>query len=341
MKPLVQTRLVNGAAGDPVLYVDFLFRRRALLFDLGDLTSLAPRHVLRVTDVFVTHAHMDHFIGFDRILRLMLGRARRLRLIGPPGFIARVAHRVLGYTWNLVQNYPVELVIEAGELQQDSRLRRARFRSSHRFAREELPAAEAPDGVLLDEEDFRVRGVLLDHQIPCLGLLLEEKTHFNVWKNRLAELGLPTGPWLGELKRRVRAGESDDAPLVVTWRDRTGAQRRELPLGLLRREVLQEAAGQRIAYVVDAAFHEANRRKIVDLARAADLFYVEAPFLEQAWIRAAATAHLTAAQAGQLAREAGVKRVIPFHFSPRHTGQEAVIEAQVMTAFRGDDATER
>jgi ribonuclease Z len=340
MGSLFQTRLVNGTTGDPALYIDARYRRRALMFDLGDIATLAPRHVLRVTDIFVSHAHMDHFIGFDRVLRLMLGRARHLRLYGPPDFVERVAHHMAGYTWNLVANYPVELVIEAAELLADGTVRRAAFRSRDRFARTELEAAKAPAGVLLDEEDFRVRAVHLDHAIPCLGFALEENAHLNVWKNRLDELGLPTGPWLSELKRLVRQDAPADTPLTITWSDRAGEHRLVHPLGPLRREVLQEAPGQTIAYVVDVAFHDRNRRAISDLARGADLFYVEAPFLNEAAARAAATSHLTAGQAGRLAREAGVKRVIPFHFSPRHTGEEARLEAQVQAAFLGTDNRE-
>ena len=40
MRPLLHPFLVNGRTGDPALYVETLFERGALLFDLGDITNL-------------------------------------------------------------------------------------------------------------------------------------------------------------------------------------------------------------------------------------------------------------------------------------------------------------
>ena len=69
MRCLFEPRLVNEALGEPGLYVDFRDERRALLFDLGDIRVLPPRKLMRLSHVFVTHAHMDHFAGFDHCAR--------------------------------------------------------------------------------------------------------------------------------------------------------------------------------------------------------------------------------------------------------------------------------
>ncbi len=334
MKPRFHPQLVNDPFGDAGLFVDFLFEKRALIFDLGALDSLAPRKLLRLTHAFVSHAHMDHFMGFDWLLRIHLGREKRLHLFGPAGFVDQVAHKLAAYSWNLVHGYP-DLVFTVTEVDAGGRTRSAVFRCRTGFERESADPAPLAEGVLLDEPTFRVRAAVLDHKIPCLAFALEEKMHVNVWTPRLAAMGLPTGPWLRELKEAAAAGEPDDRPFRVWWREGATRHERMMPLGVLKAHLLSVEPGQKIGYVVDAAYHEDNARRIVELVRGSDPLYIETPFLDEDAAHAAAKYHLTAGQAGRLAREAGVKRLVPFHFSPRYLGQDTRLRQEAQDAFLG------
>jgi len=341
MRPTFRPQLVNGPFGDPALYVDCLFEKRGLLFDLGDLKALAPRKILRVSDVFVSHTHMDHFMGFDWFLRINLGRERLARLFGPPGFVEQVRCRLDAYTWNLVGNYPTDFTLVATEIWPEGTARSSTFRCQSGFKPEAQRSWTWVDGVLVDEPGFRVLAAFLDHRIPCLAFALEEKAHVNVWKNRLAELGLPVGAWLRELKQAVIRGEPDDLPFRVWWREGTRMHERTMALGELRSKILRIVPGQKIAFVTDAAYHPENARRIIKLARGADLLFIEAMFLNEDRELAASRYHLTAGQAGLLARLAQAQRVIPFHFSPRYAQSDHRLRQQVSQAFgedRGADA---
>jgi ribonuclease BN (tRNA processing enzyme) len=111
VRPIYQAELVNGVFGDPVIYIDLKFERRAVLFDIGDVSRLPTRKLLRISDVFVSHTHMDHFAGFDHLLRVCLGRDTGVRLYGPRNFIDQVEHKLHAYTWNLVENYASDFTI--------------------------------------------------------------------------------------------------------------------------------------------------------------------------------------------------------------------------------------
>ena len=332
MRPTFHPSLVNGPFGDPALYVELLDRRPALLFDLGEIPGLAPRKILRLSHIFVSHAHMDHFAGFDRLLRVCLGRNKSLRLYGPPGFIDGVGHKLGGYTWNLVESYRDDLTLEVAEYSRGDPGRRARFRVRTGFHREELEPAPFPDGTLVEETGLRVRATELDHRIPCLAFALEEPDHINVWKNRLEERGLEPGPWLAGLKEAVRREESDNRPIRVAWRDPRGRPS-TLPLGDLRDRVLSRERGQKVAYVVDALYSPPNAERIIELAQGADRLYIETPFRNREAERAAATYHLTAGQAGHLAALAGVRELVPFHFSPRHEHEARELQREAFEAL--------
>lgn len=324
----VRTQLVNGRFGDPVLLIDFKFERRALLFDLGDVTALSTRQLLRVSDAFVTHAHMDHFAGFDHLLRVCLGRDTGITLYGPPGFAEQVGHKLAAYTWNVIENYETEFVVTAWEVHPHWCMQGARYSSRRRFAAEPLGERRLAPGLLCDEPGFRVRTAFLDHLTPCLALAFEEAVHVNVLKTELEAMGLPTGAWLTELRRKVRENAPADTPITVRWRDRDGHRERILSLGELRRRVLQFVPGQRIVYATDLAMTDENAAAVAALAHGADLLYIEAAFLEADAEHARRKAHLTARFAGEVAARAGVREAVPFHFSTRYLGAGEPLERE-------------
>src|SRR5690625_779798 len=332
MRPRFHPQLVNDRYGDPALYVDLLFERRALLFDLGDISALPARAVLRLSDIFVSHAHIDHFFGFDYLLRLFVGRARELRLYGPERFIDRVGARLGGYTWSLAERYDNNLSFLVTEIAGD-RARQARFALSRRFAREDLGEVALDGAPLLDEPSITVRMAELDHGTPVLGFALAEANHVNIWPNRLTELGLAAGPWLTGLKQAVFTGLPDEAvieaPLVA------GGSRAFL-LGELRARLVSITRGQKIAYVTDVAGTAENFRRIISLAEDADMLFIEAVFRAADVELARSRQHLTTAEAGWLGRMAGAARIEPFHFSARYQGQESAIRTEIEAAFQGE-----
>jgi ribonuclease Z len=331
MRPLLHPILVNGRFGDPALYIETLFEKRAILFDLGDTSNLSPRKIQRLEHVFVSHAHIDHFIGFDRLLRVLVGREKTINLYGPIGFIDQVWHKLHAYRWNLVDRYMSDLVFVVTEIDDALATRTARYRLKNAFSFEAVGSGCSIEGVLYNEPTFRVSTVVLEHRTPCLGFAIQEAAHVNVWKNRLAELGLPVGPWLRELKRAVIENKPSDQLIQIGARP-SSPGKRELPLATLR-SVLTVTPGQKVAYVTDTADTPANRAAIVRLAQNADLLFIEAAFAQADAALAAERAHLTTTAAGSLAREAQVRRIEPFHFSARYRGQEARMMDEVMTAF--------
>jgi ribonuclease Z len=330
MRPLLHPVLVNGRSGDPALYIDTLFERRAIMFDLGDISELSPRKIQRLDHIFVSHAHIDHFIGFDHLLRVLIGREKTIALYGPGGFIEQVHHKLVAYCWNLVDRFDSDLVFTVTEIVSDRVTHSARMRAKNAFSVEGACAGSVIDGVLYEDAAFRVKTVILDHHTACLGFAVEEPAHANVWKNRLGDLGLAVGPWVRNLKRAVIEGEPDDYLIEVPGAP--GPNPRAIPLAKLRSTVTV-TPGQKIGYVTDVADTAANRQAIIGLVRNADLLFIEAAFAQADAELAAERGHLTTRAAGTIAREAAVQQIEPFHFSPRYSGQETRLLDEVMAAF--------
>lgn len=336
MTPSIYPQLVNDRFGDPALYVDLKFERRAILIDLGDLHGLPPKKILRITDIFVSHTHIDHFIGFDQVLRVLLGRERDVRIVGPAGISDRVEHKLGSYSWNLVDRFSTDLAFQVTELHEGGETERATFRLKDAFRKTDERQAKLTTDVILEDAMFRFRAAVLDHDIPCLGFAIEERAHVNVSAPALTALGLAVGPWLRDLKQAILLDKPDDT--IIRTVPTTGDNGRGLPLGALREKVVTVTQGQKVAYIVDVRDTPSNAERITALAQDADTLFIEATFSKAEGARAADRHHLTTEQAGRLARQANARLVVPFHFSPRYAGEEERLEQEVQDAFRGATA---
>jgi len=329
MRPRLHPRLINGPFEDPGLYIPFLFENRAILFDLGDTLPLSARDLLKISHIFVTHTHVDHFIGFDRVLRILLGREKQLHLYGPAGFFKNVEGKLAAYSWNLVKNYPYRLGLHLTEVHRDYLLTR-----EYLCQNEFIPAGGAVrksyQHVLYEEPAFKISAAVLDHGIPCLGLAIKERFHININKDRLAALGLETGSWLTEFKQALFANMDSESEFEV----QSGkGERRQFRLGELAEQIALISPGQKITYIADVAYSPQNQEKIILLAKDSDHLFIEAGFLERHKNIAAQKHHLTARQAGTLAARAGAKQFTIFHFSPRYTDQAYLLQEEARAAY--------
>jgi ribonuclease Z len=330
MRPCFHARLINGPFDDPGLFIPFLFQKRALVFDLGDINALPAKDILKISQVFVSHTHVDHFIGFDRLLRIMLGRDKNLWLFGPPGFMENVAGKLAAYTWNLADKYNYPLALQVVEVHRNITLSRE-YRCRDRFEALKDAVKQPFDGVLYEEPAFKVSAVILDHQIPCLGMSLKERFHVNIIKDGLKRLKLEPGPWLSEFKQALYNRTDPAAEFEVATAGPSG--KKIFALGNLADHITRISPGQKITYITDVVYSDINQDKIVKLARDSDHLFIEAAFMDKDRQLARDKGHLTARQAGELAARSGARQFTIFHFSPRYTDQEDLLYQEARKAY--------
>jgi ribonuclease Z len=161
---------------------------------------------------------------------------------------------------------------------------------------------------------YTVRAVQVEHRVNALGYVVEEDVRpgkFDVAKAR--ELGVPEGPDFGRLQKGQPVklpGGGEVSPDEVL-----GAPR----------------AGRRVAISGDTR----PCAQLTQASRGADLLIHESTFSDDEQQRALETKHSTAREAGRVAREAQVKRLILTHLSSRHDVDPAPLLTQAREEFTG------
>ena len=129
--------------------------------------------------------------------------------------------------------------------------------------------------------------------------------------------------------------EADPETMIEIPGVQPGTTAATMPLKALKERIVRISPGQRLAYVADAAGTEANLDAIVDFAQGVDHLFVEAAFSDCHREIALQKRHLTARQAGELARSCGVKQYTLFHHSPRYSKKPELLEKEAQDAFCG------
>lgn len=158
--------------------------------------------------------------------------------------------------------------------------------------RETVPLTEAPvadDGVLVTTPAYTLEARRLSHPVESFGYRLVEPDGRRMLPERLAEHGIK-GPDVGGLQRE-------------------GSLR-----GVTLDDVSEIRRGQRFAFVMDTRLCEG----VDALAEGCDLLVIESTFLDGDHRLATDHGHLTAGQAGRVAKEAGVRHLVLTHFSQRY-----------------------
>ena len=244
-----------------------------ILFDCGEGTQkqlLRSIGLPELDAIFITHFHLDHWLGLVGMLKTfdLRARERPLTIYGPPGLRALLGglRPVIGRT-----GYPLELT----ELEPYDEIRFGTFLIS----------------------PFPVK-----HRIEAFGYAFIEDDRpgrFDVAAAR--ELGVTDGPDFGRL------------------------QRGEIVKGVRPEQVMgEDRPGRKIVLSGDTAPCQA----VEVLAHGAELLVHEATFMEDERARARETAHSTAHQAAEIARDAGVTMLALTHLSTRYFPRDVRDEAR-------------
>jgi len=298
---------INSPFEDSAFFVRNVYKKSAFLLDCGRLGNIANSEVLSITDVFVSHTHIDHFYGFDRLLRTFIRADKTLRFYGPNGFINNVKGKLAGYTWNLIKSY--RLIIEAYELLED-KIKVAIFKAELGFVPEEYEferkEIELDDGFKLTYEFF-------DHGIKTVGYRIKEDIHVNVKKDTIESLGYKKGAWISVLKAKLRNGEKSGMLSVET---ETGVINKSIKE--LEEELIIYTPPQDITYITDLAPTFENFKKAINFAKNSHILMIEGMFLKRDVLHAIVKKHLTLELAKEIFIRSKSNYVHFFHFAPKY-----------------------
>lgn len=310
----------SGLIDDPCLVVRDRPIHRSIMIDCGALSHIAKREMKPVRAIFVSHAHMDHFMGFDHFLRQVHASPRTIEMFGPAGFADRVEARLNGYDWNLAEPYWCTFLVH--EVHRE-RVLTFRFPGPERFSRTSEVESRR-DEVIYRLNHMEVAAELLDHGIPVLAFRVRERKIFGVDAQKMAGLGLVPGGWMCDLKRRFFTDWQDATPFQVDRVRADGGIECTLEdAATLYRSIADEVASASIGYLTDIGFTAENRSQAERFLDGVDLLVAECTFLRNDREKARSSNHLCTDDLNDLLDRIRPRLFLPIHLSKTYLGRSS------------------
>ena len=176
------------------------------------------------------------------------------------------------------------------------------------------PVKEGARHTLFEDNEIRIEAFPLNHRIPCSGFLFAEK----IKAHRIIKEKLPEHILLQHIALLKQGKDVLDEKGVIKYK---AAEYTYPP-----------HHSRSFAYCSDTAYSP----QISSIIRNVDLCYHEATFKTEDLQKATETYHSTAAQAGKIAKEAGVKKLLIGHISARYKNQAEVL-AEAKSEFENTE----
>ena len=313
----------SGLLDDPVLYIRIRPLGKALLCDCGQIHHLAKRVLKSVDALFISHAHMDHFMGLDTFIRNNHVSPRTIDIYGPPGIAGKTARKLAGYDWNLTE--PSWCSLRVHEV------------SSDRTLTFSLPGAEGfpcrltgeeprPDTTIYSNDFLEVAAELCEHKIPSLIFRITERPSFCVDETRMAQAGLVGGDWLRSLKKRFYGGLTDQEPLTVLRRQGENIrEERTTDVRALYEAIRREEKPAGIGYLTDIGASPENLAKALSLLRGVTLLVCECSFLAENRDKAQVSRHLCTEDLNYIMETLRPPFVLPMHLSKCYSDRSRLL----------------
>jgi ribonuclease Z len=312
-----------GLIDDPLLLVRVRPLRESILFDCGEIHHLAKRVVKSVSALFITHAHMDHFMGFDGFVRHNHVSSKAFDIFGPPGIAGKIACKLAGYDWNLTE--PEWCSIRVHEIH-PGKTRTFLFPGKDGFPCLPLDETLRSGTEIYSNPYLEVRAELCDHRITTLVFRTTERPSFNLDDARMERLGVVRGDWLRRLKRGFYGGFTDKDLLLVPFRRGDGVE--EEPVEYCRafyESIRREEAPASTGYVTDIGATPENMEKVAAFMEGVTLLVCECTFLARDRDKARASFHLSTSDLNCLVDRIRPRFVLPMHFSKSYGGKSSLL----------------